>query len=268
MDALSQKKNLIVVVNSILMDNHQEELAYALQSKFYLLNAKTPNELLRTFQTANWDRIVPYPPINTAAFPRIVSEMTKKKITSKILVVLGSGGHTTEMLKLIQDIPCTFEITYVLGSSDHTSIERVCKTQRCYPSQFHTIPRSREVGQSWISCIFTTLYSILACFPILYEASPDLVVCNGPGTCIPICIIVCFFRCFSIHTRIVFIESLARVNECSLSGKIAYYLSDRFIVHWTQLEKKYVYMYTKDICINNNTTLYRYPHAEYIGVIG
>lgn len=41
------------------------------------------------------------------------------------------------------------------------------------------------------------------------------------------------------HCRIIFIESFARVNKLSLSGKILIHLVDRFLVMWPELAEKY-----------------------------
>jgi beta-1,4-N-acetylglucosaminyltransferase len=38
---------------------------------------------------------------------------------------------------------------------------------------------------------------------------------------------------------IVFVESFARVNDLSLSGKLLYYIADMFIVQWPGLAVKY-----------------------------
>ena len=39
----------------------------------------------------------------------------------------------------------------------------------------HTIPRSREVGQSYLTSIWTTLVAIFAAFRIVLVSKPDLV---------------------------------------------------------------------------------------------
>ncbi len=40
-------------------------------------------------------------------------------------------------------------------------------------------------------------------------------------------------------TKIVYVESFARVNRLSLSGRIAYLIADRFVVQWPQLKTRY-----------------------------
>jgi len=39
--------------------------------------------------------------------------------------------------------------------------------------------------------------------------------------------------------KIIFIESFARVEHLSLTGKILYYLADRFLVQWPELKQQY-----------------------------
>ena len=46
--------------------------------------------------------------------------------------------------------------------------------------KFRAIPRSREVGQSYVTSVFTTLYSFLSSFVIVAQERPDVVSCCGP----------------------------------------------------------------------------------------
>ena len=70
---------------------------------------------------------------------------------------------------------------------------------------------------------------------------PELVLCNGPGTCVPVCAGALLVRFLGLEdTRIVFVESFCRVNTLSVTGKILYpFAADRFIVQWAQLKAKY-----------------------------
>ena len=51
-----------------------------------------------------------------------------------------------------------------------------------------TIPRSRNVGQSYFTSVFTTLYAFLHAMLVVFWFMPELVLVNGPGTCLPIVI--------------------------------------------------------------------------------
>ncbi|KAE9042347.1 hypothetical protein PR003_g13674 [Phytophthora rubi] len=162
----------------------------------------------------------------------------------RVMAVLGSGGHTTELLKLMKRLKREVytPITFVVAETDKTS---QAKTELDWnPTEtdsFAVIPRSREVGQSWSSTVWTTLRSFQSCLGLVYNRRPHLVLCNGPGTCIPICAAVLLFRVLGIQSdsKIVFCESFARVQHLSLTGKLLYYVADEFVVQWPQLQAKY-----------------------------
>ncbi|ETV98906.1 hypothetical protein H310_08396 [Aphanomyces invadans] len=175
---------------------------------------------------------------------------TAKKI--RTLVVLGSGGHTTEMLKLIKRLSVEqyTPLAFVVAASDHTSEEKARMERKGSALQVYTIPRSREVGQSWTSTVFTSMHSLLYSIAVVFHFQPDLLLCNGPGTCIPICVALLLRRFLGLDTtaKLIFCESFARVQRLSLSGRILYHVADAFVVHWPQLQAKY-------------------PHATYLGTI-
>ncbi|NXT97864.1 ALG14 transferase, partial [Buphagus erythrorhynchus] len=115
-----------------------------------------------------------------------------------------------------------------------------CAARALLQFSLDRIPRSREVRQSWISSVLTTLHSILYSLPLTYKRQPDLILCNGPGTCVPVCLSAFLLGLLRIkRTIIVYVESICRVETLSLSGKILYYFSDYFIVQWPDLKKKY-----------------------------
>ncbi|KAJ6658438.1 hypothetical protein lerEdw1_020142 [Lerista edwardsae] len=66
------------------------------------------------------------------------------------------------------------------------------------------------------------------------------ILCNGPGTCVPICISALLLKMLGLkRLTIVYVESLCRVENLSLTGKILYRFSDHFIVQWPALKEKY-----------------------------
>lgn len=70
----------------------------------------------------------------------------------------------------------------------------------------------------------------------------DLLLCNGPGTCIPVCIAAALFDFLRVkNIRIIYFESICRVKKLSLSGMILYHLriADLIAVHWLDLVEKY-----------------------------
>ncbi|KAM9129952.1 UDP-N-acetylglucosamine transferase subunit ALG14 [Pangshura tecta] len=165
-----------------------------------------------------------------------------------LLVVAGSGGHTTEILRLLSSLSQSYSPRhYIFADSDKMSEDKIRtfeqkRAETFSNSQFtlNRIPRCREVYQSWSSSVLTTLYSILYSFPLTFRLKPDLILCNGPGTCVPVCISALLLEILALKkVIIVYVESICRVETLSMSGKILYYFSDYFIVQWPALKEKY-----------------------------
>jgi beta-1,4-N-acetylglucosaminyltransferase len=134
----------------------------------------------------------------------------------KTLVVLGSGGHTTEMLQLLSALdPSLYTpLLYVVADTDDTSERRFKAFGGRQPDGVFTIPRSREVGQSYLSSVGSTLYSFLFSFWLVLQVRPNVLLCNGPGTCLPVAICTLFFRILGVcEGNLVFVESFCRVER-------------------------------------------------------
>ncbi|XP_071455443.1 UDP-N-acetylglucosamine transferase subunit ALG14 [Hetaerina americana] len=167
----------------------------------------------------------------------------------KTTIIMGSGGHTAEMLRLVKNINLLNynPRLYVIASTDKGSEAKVMslesETGRSKESGSYDIikiPRSRHVSQSYLSSVFSTLYSVLHCIPLVYREKPELILCNGPGTCVPICAIAFCMKAFWVcDTKIVFIESICRVRTLSLTGKLLLHFADEFIVQWKDLHDLY-----------------------------
>ncbi|KAJ6232600.1 glycosyl transferase-related [Anaeramoeba flamelloides] len=181
--------------------------------------------------------------------PKIHKKNTNEQV--RVLSVLGSGGHTPEMLKLLETLfigeERNYQISFVIASSDKTSQHKAKAFSKKFKEKFgiddiqiYLVPRSRKVGQSYFSSIFTTLYASFFSFKIVVLENPKLVLCNGPGTCVPIALAAFLLRIISIKfIDVIYIESIARVKRLSLSGRILYPIADRFIVQWESLTSKY-----------------------------
>eukprot|EP00439_Symbiodinium_sp_Y106_P083895 s1605_g24.t1 len=169
------------------------------------------------------------------------------------LVVLGSGGHTMEMLSLLKDLDQDkYRCDFILGDTDSTSLKKVQATRPDLAEnleRFHTIPRSREVGQSWTSTLFSTMKAFVSCLGLVWKLRPQVLIVNGPGTCIPVVAAALFFELAAFQSlSLVFVESVCRVKSLSMTGKLTYLVSDSFVVHWPELAE-------------------RYPKAQYLGVL-
>jgi beta-1,4-N-acetylglucosaminyltransferase len=179
---------------------------------------------------------------------RSVAERQSEPLST--LIVLGSGGHTTEMLFMTKHLhPGHYHpIHYCKATTDTTSRDRVSTMIKGANKNgmdhneisIHDIPRSREVGQSYFSSFFSTVYALLFALLLVGRLRPKLLLCNGPGTCIPICVAALLYRILGIsYCNIAFIESYCRVQTLSLTGKLLYHGADIFVVHWKELHEGY-----------------------------
>ena len=105
------------------------------------------------------------------------------------MIILGSGGHTTEMIKFLTNYNFNkYRHTLVLyAEGDIFSRHKFEKSFRVNHGielseiekqgklTFSIISRSRKVHQSFITAVFTTIYATLGCFKFYITSFPDTV---------------------------------------------------------------------------------------------
>jgi len=175
----------------------------------------------------------------------------------KFLVVLGSGGHTSEMLRLLQSLESEqdrFSITFVVADSDPTSLARIVPMLGAgWSYHVERIPRIRAVGESVFHAVLRIPMTFLSGVRIASACAPDVILVNGPGTCLPLVFASVVLQILFITPRavLIFVESFCRVKTISLTGRLLYVPSDLFLLQWPR---------TGEIEL-------RYPKAKYIGVL-
>lgn len=156
--------------------------------------------------------------------------------TDNVLVVLGSGGHTNEMLRIYSRLEMIkkLNVIFIKGNEDTLSEGKL----RANIKKVVSIPRPRMVGQSYLTSIFTTIYSLWISILLFRNISTRMILVNGPGISAIVVIASYIYHLilFKNRPKIVYIESFARVNSLSLTGKIMEYLADCFLVQWPQLK--------------------------------
>ncbi|KAI6705843.1 hypothetical protein NL676_008805 [Syzygium grande] len=187
----------------------------------------------------------------------------KSRRTYSTLIVLGSGGHTAEMLNLLSVLQKDRFAPrfYIAAATDNMSLQKARVMEDSLidaagvkveeTAKYLQIYRSREVGQSYVTSVWTTLVATAHALYLMIQLRPEVILCNGPGTCIPLCAIAFLFKVLGIRwSSIFYMESIARVKRLSLSGLLLYKLrvADQFFVQWPQLQRKY-------------------PRAEYVGCL-
>lgn len=79
---------------------------------------------------------------------------------------------------------------------------------------------------------------------ILKKEKPDVLISTGALVAVPI-----LYLGKIMGKKIVFVETIARIEELSLTGKLIYPIADCFIVQWDNLQKN---------------TLKQFMHQEYL----
>jgi beta-1,4-N-acetylglucosaminyltransferase len=188
-------------------------------------------------------------------------KLKRKSDGAKLLVVIGSGGHTAEMVHILRSFLSDEKKTkkrdfsnlfpkreYIFAVSDKTSVAKIERFEReevqgAGEYENHFVPRAREVGQSYFTSVFTTLLAFWHSWKVYRKTKPDAILTNGPGTCVPV-ILACFLgKVFGYNSacKVMYVESVARTRRMSLSGRLCYglRLADVVFVMWPELKEKY-----------------------------
>ena len=105
----------------------------------------------------------------------------------KLMIVFGSGGHTTEMLLMLKRIKFDSyqSVIFIIGHSDTWSLQKV----KDFFTKAHNgidvisrhdvkivrLFRSRQVKQSYLSSIGTTLFALAHSVLLIIVQTPDIV---------------------------------------------------------------------------------------------
>ena len=92
----------------------------------------------------------------------------------------------------------------------------------------------KQVNRQEKNFVFKMIYNGIKSLKIFIKERPDIVISTGALATIPMCLFAKLFR-----KKIVFIESFAKVNSPTLTGKLLYKFADQFYVQWEDMIKVY-----------------------------
>jgi len=151
-----------------------------------------------------------------------------------ILITLGGGGHTEQMLRLAKQLASRAELTYVVADGDELS------AQRAGTGPIQKLPQLRRTAEPIWRAIAANvltgrwLRSFVRAWRILRDHRPRAVVTAGPNFALPLLVLG---RMLGIPT--VYIETWSRICTRSLSGRVFCGLVDRFYVQWPEQTRLY-----------------------------
>ncbi|MCM3597514.1 polysaccharide biosynthesis protein [Metabacillus idriensis] len=139
---------------------------------------------------------------------------------SKICFVSSTGGHYMQLKTLFSKFEDS-EFCVVTEKSIVTNRETNLK---------HNIYFLKQQERKNLFFIFIFIYNIFISFYYMIKIRPKFIISTGAGAVIPFCILGKMYGC-----RLIYIESFAKVNSPTLTGKILYRFSDKFYVQWEDL---------------------------------
>lgn len=145
----------------------------------------------------------------------------KKKINDlKICLVGSSGGHLAHlyMLKPLWENKKRFWVTF-----DKVDANSILKNEKVYHCYF---PTNRNIKN--------LIKNTLLAFKVLHKEKPDLIISSGAAVAVP------FFYFGKISgAKTVYIEVFDRIDKSTLTGKLVYPVTDKFIVQWEEMKEVY-----------------------------
>lgn len=140
----------------------------------------------------------------------------------KICFAASSGGHLEELLMLrpLMEWYDGFIVT------ERTAYTAALKGIRCH--------YLLQVNRLETACIPRMLVNAVRSLVICLAERPDVVVCTGVLATIPLCLL-----CKLFGKTLIFIESFAKVDTPTLTGRLLYPFANRFYIQWPELLESY-----------------------------
>jgi UDP-N-acetylglucosamine:LPS N-acetylglucosamine transferase len=136
----------------------------------------------------------------------------------KVCLACSAGGHLTELLQIREAWEGyeTFLITFRREDTRNFQGERI---------YYVTDPKRNPL---------LLLRNLLEVFRILRKERPHVILTTGAGVVVPLC-----YLGKLLGAKVIYIESLARIDSRSLTGVFLYPISDLFFVQWRDLLGQY-----------------------------
>jgi beta-1,4-N-acetylglucosaminyltransferase len=148
----------------------------------------------------------------------------------KALIMLGMGGHTSQILRLVNLLDENYKYEYIIGHDDNTSVKKIK-----YPGKIHIIKNPRLMkNKSLVKVFFNMFPTTIGAIKILLKSKPHAIISAGPSMTIPT-----FWIAKLLGIKTIFLESWVRVHHKSQTGKLVYPVTDLFIVQWHTMKKAY-----------------------------
>ena len=139
----------------------------------------------------------------------------------KICFAASSGGHF-EQLMMLKKLMQNYDAVIVTEKTDYT----VTTGQKTY--------FLKQVNRKERSFLFRMIANSFSSLKILIKEKPDVIICTGVLAMIPLCLLAKL-----AGKKLIYIESFAKINSPTETGKLLYKFADRFYVQWESMLEYY-----------------------------
>jgi UDP-N-acetylglucosamine:LPS N-acetylglucosamine transferase len=138
----------------------------------------------------------------------------------KVCLVGSSGGHLTHlyMLKPFWKDVDRFWVTF-----DKEDAHSLLEGERKY---YCFYPTNRSIK--------ALLINTHLAFRILFKERPDVIISSGAAAAVPF-----FYIGKLLGAKLIYVEVFDRIDKPTVTGKMVYPITDKFIVQWEEMKKVY-----------------------------
>ncbi len=137
---------------------------------------------------------------------------------NKLCLISSSGGHY-EQLSMLKKLGEKYDLFWVTEKTDYKG------NADYYLSQ---------TGSKDILMPFKMLGNCFKTLRFWMKEKPQAVITTGTMVALPVC-----FLAKLCGKKVIYIETFARVRDCTRAGKLMYKIADLFIYQWEYLEEFY-----------------------------
>lgn len=146
-----------------------------------------------------------------------------RKHKHKVCLVSSCGGHFMELMQLLPAV--VDHDFYIVTEKNIASTESLKQYRHYYLLQ----QERRNAG----FIVKFSINIILSFFYLILER-PDIILTTGAGASYPTCRIGKLLK-----KKIIYVESFAKLNSSSVTGKMVYQFADYFLVQWEEMKQVY-----------------------------
>lgn len=141
----------------------------------------------------------------------------------KVCLTSSAGGHFMQLKQL-------FKVTKKYDTFIFTEKNEIAKG---YEKEYKIKYLTQQERKNGVF-IFEFIFNIIKAFWIVLIKNPDIVISTGAGATV---FVEIFIKIFG--GKVIFIESFAKINSPTITGRIMYKIADEFYVQWKEMKKFY-----------------------------